>query len=170
MRTPKYFWSVLLSILAISLVGCASTVSNPYKSPNEVVDVEGRGLVWVYYEAPGYIVRMKAVEVFVDGKSIGYIKANGHALLALKPGKRNVKTVMNHNYPLPSLSTTGPNFNIPVEARNQNVFRVSWDLDSFDRDVPTQIDIVKYKVPHTLSSKLPDSIYKSNQDLTFTER
>jgi len=57
----------------------------------------------VFNVVGGFILRMTAVEIFVDDFHIGNIGANGHALLALRPGNRVVKAACGDSYPLPIL-------------------------------------------------------------------
>jgi hypothetical protein len=160
----------LYLILSFLFTGCSSIVSQPYKPPSESVDLSGRGLVWVYYEKPGLDVRMKAVEIYVDNQSVGYVKANGYALLSLRPGKRTVQVVMRHNYPLPDKSRDGPSYDIPVSIGKQVVFKFDWKFDDYEEDRNLNIATYRYKVPTSLTTTIPESLYKANLDLSYTEK
>ena len=168
-------WIYVFLPVLVFLAACSTTITSTYKSPSEVVKTDGRGLVWVFNaaSAPPDILRMKNVEIFVDDIHIGNIGANGHALLAIRPGSRVVKAAWNDSYPLPTFTKNGPTKTIAVELGKQSAMTVRWVYDSSSTSATYNggtLTTTTYKVFSQVSSNIPEALYKSNQDLVFTEK
>lgn len=80
--------SALFLCLVALLQGCASVVSTPFQSAQELVKDPTKGYVWVFWDAPSIAMRIHPVKISVDDVEVGSVYANGYSLLALSPGQR----------------------------------------------------------------------------------
>ena len=155
--------AALVLIFIVFTAGCAINKS-PYSTASELITNSDRAPIFVFWRAHSsqrlHIYPIPA-EIFVDDVSVGKISLDGHTLLALKPGIRNISIIIHKDYPLPPLFPFKDlKEKMPVELGKEGALIFEWV-----RATQYSSGTIKYLKSRTI----PDDLKKSGRNFMYVE-
>jgi len=168
-----------LKVLAFGAIffvaGCASSLTTPFQDASSLnKEQPANGNLWLFWKSidSGYKLKIMPAVIWVDGKEVGSIRMNGHALLALKPGLRRIEIQVNDSYPLPKASTKNDfDFKVEVSANNPQTFVFTYQAQAFGLlNLLAQNAITSERTGGGLKNGVDEDMKKSNNDLVYIEK